>query len=57
MSIDASARVMLAMYSDDRYGRKDGLYGATQARVWHYLHNSNRGYGITDSYPRLVMIN
>jgi len=48
MNVESSTRVMLAMHSDDRFGRKDGLYGRTQARVLQYLNVSNRAYGITD---------
>jgi hypothetical protein len=43
-----SEKVILVTFSDDRSGRKMGLYGATQDKIYNFLKNRNPSFGITD---------
>ncbi len=41
------AHVMIVTVSDDRYGRKDGLYAATQTKIEQFFRNQPGLFGIT----------
>ena len=43
-----SEKVILVTFSDDRSGRKKGLYSETQDKCYNFFKNNNPSFGITD---------
>jgi len=41
-------KVILVTCSDDRSGRKNGIYGKTQDKIYDFFKNKNSSFGITD---------
>jgi len=41
-------KIILVTCSDDRSGRKNGMYGKTQDKIYDFFKNKNSSFGITD---------